>query len=233
MLNIRQFRYASDNLGYLVFGEKEAMAIDGGAVEEMLSFLERRQLTLLYVTNTHDHFDHLTGNDALIRKSGAHFLKRNELRDQHEIVLDDGRITVHYTPGHTDDSFCFMAGSVLMTGDTLFNGTIGNNFSGNDRNFYQSIKRIMQFPLHTVICAGHDYVQDAMAFAKALEPDNLEVDAFLSRYDPGHVYSTLAAEMQINPYLRLNDGRMIEILKAKGYAAETEWERWQALMSLE
>jgi hydroxyacylglutathione hydrolase len=38
-IQIRQFRYFSDNFGYLVFGEKTAMAIDGGAAEKILDFV--------------------------------------------------------------------------------------------------------------------------------------------------------------------------------------------------
>jgi hydroxyacylglutathione hydrolase len=37
-MKVKQFRYSADNLGYLVYGKKEAMAIDGGAVDEMLAF---------------------------------------------------------------------------------------------------------------------------------------------------------------------------------------------------
>jgi len=29
-LHVEQFRYGRDNLGYLVFGRSEAMAVDGG-----------------------------------------------------------------------------------------------------------------------------------------------------------------------------------------------------------
>jgi hypothetical protein len=39
-LSIQQFRYSSDNLGYLVHGAKSAMAIDGGAVEDIHDYVE-------------------------------------------------------------------------------------------------------------------------------------------------------------------------------------------------
>jgi len=31
-LHVEQFRYGRDNLGYLVFGRSEAMAVDGGGL---------------------------------------------------------------------------------------------------------------------------------------------------------------------------------------------------------
>ena len=40
MLNIEQFRYGSDNFAYLIHGNTQAMAIDGGAWKEILSFLK-------------------------------------------------------------------------------------------------------------------------------------------------------------------------------------------------
>jgi hypothetical protein len=57
-MNIKQFRYAADNLGYLVYGDKTAIAVDGGAADKIISFVQNRNLELKYVTNTHSHMDH-------------------------------------------------------------------------------------------------------------------------------------------------------------------------------
>lgn len=74
-MKIKQFRYSSDNnLAYLVYGDKTGMAIDGGAAEEILSFIETNNLTLKYVTNTHRHMDHTPGDKTLLDRSGAVFL---------------------------------------------------------------------------------------------------------------------------------------------------------------
>ena len=59
MLNIEQFRYGTDNFAYIIYGEKQAMAIDGGAWKEILSFLKTKNLTLnlspthIRITTTH------------------------------------------------------------------------------------------------------------------------------------------------------------------------------------
>ena len=70
-MNIKQFRYSADNLGYLIYGKRSAMAIDGGAAGDMLNFVESNNLELHYVTNTHSHMDHTSGNAALLKGSGA------------------------------------------------------------------------------------------------------------------------------------------------------------------
>jgi hydroxyacylglutathione hydrolase len=233
MLNIEQFRYG-DNLAYLVYEKTESMAIDGGAWQEIISFLETNNLTLKFVTNTHQHYDHTSGNEHLLRKTKAKFLNPSTLADNQEILIEGEAVIVYRTPGHTKDSICFYTGNNLITGDTIFNGTVGNCFSGDQKSFYLSIKRLMTLPDKTKIYAGHDYIRDSIAFAKHLEPDNnKDIDRFWNSYEPDHVYSTLADERKINPYLRFNEEPIINLLKANNLPHDTEWERWQSLMSIE
>ena len=232
-MKIKQFRYSADNFGYLLYGRHSAMAIDGGAVDEMLTFIETRGLELEFITNTHKHADHTGGNSALIKRSTAVFIDNRSLPEKKFIELEREKIYVYPTPGHTDDSVCFHTESTLITGDTLFNGTVGNCYSGNLKGFYKSIKMLLAFPDDTVIYAGHDYVKDSMRFAKSLEPQNQEIDLFLKKYDPEHVFSILKEERRINPYLKFNDHQIIAFLDQKGLPVETELERWESLMSIE
>jgi hydroxyacylglutathione hydrolase len=233
MLKIEQFRYNSDNLGYLIFRERVAIAVDGGAVDETLEFLKARKLELLHVANTHNHYDHTMGNDELLKRTQATFLSPKELAEKGKVFLEGEKIVIYPTPGHTRDAVCFHTGRILISGDTLFNGTVGNCFTGNLRDFYHSIKKLMTLPDETVIYAGHDYVRDSVAFTKRLEPGNRDLDIFLSSYDPGYVYSTLAEERKVNPYLRFNDERIIAILKKRGLPVGTEYERWESLMRID
>ncbi len=232
-LAVEQFRYSFDNLGYLIFGDRTAMAVDGGAVEDILSFLEKRRLELRWVVNTHSHYDHTSGNEALLKYSRARFMDCAALAALGRLELEGKTIQVYATPGHTRDSICFHTDTILLTGDTLFNGTVGNCFSGDIHSFYSSIRKILTLPPETVIYAGHDYVRDSLAMARHLEPDNPAIDDFLSVYDPNHVYSTLADELRINPYLRFNEGRIVRLLREMELPCGTEEERWKSLMSLE
>lgn len=233
MLNVKQFRYGADNLGYLIYGRKEAMVIDGGAEKAMLDFIKFQKLKLLYVANTHNHCDHTGGNEKFLDDPRVHFLGYDDLIHREEVDLEGQAVRIYDTPGHTEDSVCFHAENFLISGDTLFNGTIGNCFTGDLKGFYQSIRKLMTLPAETIIYAGHDYVKDAMAFAKQLESDNGDLDAYLEKYDPGHVFSVLQDEFLVNPYLRFNDKRMIAILKRKGLLMNGEWQRWQSIMTIE
>ena len=233
MLKVKQFRYGTDNFGYLIYGTESAVAVDGGAVEGMLAFLREHRLTLRYITNTHDHQDHTIGNEALLAATHARLLRGSELRDGAVVALDGRDIRIIHTPGHTEDSRCFHADKALLAGDTLFNGTIGNCFSGDIEAFYNSILKLMALPDETVIYAGHDYVKSSLAFAKRLEPGNRAVGAFLRRYNPKHVFSTMADERKINPYLRFNEPGFIDLMAKLRLPRDTEWDRWQSLMSIE
>ena len=232
MLNIEQFRYG-DNLGYLIYGKTQALVVDGGAWQKILSFGQKNNLTLAFVTNTHQHYDHTSGNEHLLKATKAKFLGFADLTDNKEIHVDNEKTMVYRTPGHTDDSVCFHAGSTLLSGDTLFNGTIGNCFTGDLKSFYLSIKRLMALLDDTIIYAGHDYVRDSLAFARHLEPENMDIDTFWNSYDPDDVSSTMAEERRINPYLRFNEEPIIKLLQKNRLPLSTEWERWKSLMSIE
>lgn len=233
-MQIRQFRYGIDNLGYLVYEKTDAMAIDGGAVEAMLSFVRAHGLSLKYIVNTHGHTDHTCGNRQLARGSDAALIGMAQLAEMTKIDLAGSSLRILPTPGHTRDSVCLQVEKALITGDTLFNGTVGNCFSGDLRAFYRSIKTLMAFPPETVIYAGHDYVRESMAFAATLagNPTRKRIDAFLQSYDPARVRSTLAQELAVNPYLRFDTDEIRLVLERQGLPVETEYQRWCSIMSL-
>lgn len=232
-MNIKQFHFSADNFGYILYTNKSAVVIDGGAVDAILLFARQNGLKIEFAVNTHSHSDHTMGLKSLLKASGTVHLDQAALLEKKILRLGGESINIIHTPGHTNDSIVFHAGHFLVTGDTLFNGTIGNCFSGDSLAFLNSIKMLISCPKSSVIYAGHDYVKQAMSFAKWLEPDNKHIDLYLQKYTPDLVCSTLEDELSINPYLRFNDPKMISILKKKSLPVSTEWERWESLMSLE
>lgn len=232
-MRIKQFRYGRDNLGYLLYGERQGLAIDGGAVEELLHFVDSHALQLAGIANTHGHGDHTAGNRRLQELSGAPVLASHDIRSAKRIELDAEAVEVLETPGHTADSVSFLAGDMLVTGDTLFNGTVGNCFSGDMAAFFASIKKLMALPPATRVFAGHDYVRDSLAFAAKLEPHNRAIAQFLRQYDASLVVSTMAEEYAMNPFLRFNEETIIDLLAARGLPRATEFERWESLMWIE
>jgi hydroxyacylglutathione hydrolase len=219
-----------DNLGYVLYRGKKAIAVDGGAVQRILDFLEEKGLSLEIVTNTHKHPDHTVGSADLAKISGASLILPDQAVKQKQIALEDETIEVIATPGHTTDSVCFYAPGILVSGDTLFNATVGNCFSGDLTAFYHSIKTLMALPDDTFVYAGHDYVEQSIELARHIEPDNKAIDQYLASYDPSLVRFTLAQEKAVNPYLRFNEPAFTRLMEARGFDTSTEIARWYALM---
>jgi hydroxyacylglutathione hydrolase len=234
---IKQFRYSRDNLGYLVFSDTQGIAqgvvIDGGNPDDIVDFAKARGIDIKYVTNTHYHQDHTCGNTVLLEKnSKARFIDCRRVRQGQVIDLEGEPLEIFLTPGHTQNDVCFKASDFLVTGDTLFNGTVGNCFSGDLGRFFTSLKTLMAFPMETKIYAGHDYVQEAMKMAASIEEDNPDIGAYLERYDPGLVVSTLADEMRVNPYLRFNTPGMMTRLEKRKMPLATEEQRFFSIMEI-
>ncbi len=232
-MKIKQFRYSADNFSYLVYSKTSALIIDGGAVEEALEFIKKNNLILEFVVNTHDHKDHTLGNQKLLAQTSADFIENDILLENGLINLEDEKINIYHTPGHTWDSVIFEASGSLITGDTLFNGTVGNCFCEDLKVFYNSIKKILAFPEQTTVYAGHDYLEYAMAFARIIEPQNKDIDIYLRQYNRRKVSTTLAQEKKVNPYLRFNHEIIIKKLEKNGLPTKTEYDRWESVMTLE
>lgn len=231
-MKIKQFRYSSDNMAYLVYSGSHAMAIDPGATDDMISFAEDSGLTIDKVVNTHSHYDHIMGNSSMLEKTKAEFIDCKTIGHDSVILIGGKDLKVFRTPGHIDDCVTFYTGKALITGDTLFNGTVGTCFSGDMKSFLDSILFLMSFPPETLIYAGHDYVKESVAFAKTIDKDNEEIERYLAKYNPSHVVSTLADEFKANPFLRFNTPEMTAVMKQRGLPVETELDRWNSIMEL-
>ncbi len=231
-MKLKQFRYSEDNLGYLIYGEKFAAAIDGGAVKNIVFFLKNHNLELRYVMNTHTHPDHTVGNRALLDSTAAEYLEIADLIKKGSFEVEGNQIRVYHTPGHTYDSVVYYFKNILISGDTLFTGKAGRCFTGDLEGFLQSIKLLLVLPRDSLIYAGHDYVKEYLETAKSIEPDNIHIDGFLKNYDPEHVFSTLEDELKINPTLRFSDEKMISILRERGLMHDTELDCWKSLLGL-
>ena len=237
-MEIKQFKYAADNLAYLIYdndntdNNNRGIAVDPGATEEIMAFIKQRGIELSYVVNTHTHADHTSGNSSILKSTNAEYLDMASLIDEGSIELSGELIRVYHTPGHTRDSVVFHFEGILLTGDTLLTGKAGRCFTGDLKRFLESMKLIMSLPDETIIYGGHDYVEEYMQTAKMVEPHNKAIEAFLAKYKPDKVFSTLAEEYKINPTLRFNEKSVIEVLRKKGLPVETEYERWCSIKSI-
>ena len=169
---LKKFRGGYDrNFCYLVANpEKEAIIIDPFDSKEIFDFLEKNDLNLLYIINTHSHFDHVQGNKMLVERTKAKIIMNEysplngDVKTKDSEILNLKRIKVKfiYTPGHIKDGMCILINDkMLFTGDLLFVGKIGGTggrFKGSDpEEQWKSLQKIMILDDKIKVYPGHNY----------------------------------------------------------------------------
>jgi rhodanese-related sulfurtransferase len=86
--------------------------------------------------------------------------------DGDKVMIEGLGLDVMYTPGHTDDSYSYLMGDRVFTGDTLLiRGTGRTDFqNGSSRAQYESIfNRLLRLPDETMVFPAHDYKGDTVS----------------------------------------------------------------------
>ena len=235
-MNIRQFRYGDTNLAYLVWSGTDVAAIDGGAAAEILAFIGMKGLQLRYVLNTHEHYDHIPGNETLLEKTEAVIVSPQQMCEQKILSLNDEQLEAFPTPGHTEDSIAFFlkvdGKSCLVTGDTLFNGTVGNCYTRNYELYFDSLNKILRFPPETQIYAGHDIFDYTTGIMDKIDPDNPLLPEYRRSYKYKNLVTTLGQETAVNPFIRFNDPALDNYRRSLKMPVDTPYLRFRAMMSV-
>lgn len=81
-----------------------------------------------------------------------------KLKDGDKISMGDLDFEIIHTPGHTKGGICIKVGNIMMTGDTLFNKSIGRtDFPGGSYDdLINSIhEKIFKYDEDTIVYPGH------------------------------------------------------------------------------
>lgn len=150
---------------------KEAVVIDpGDEAERILAALDKNNLKLKYIINTHGHIDHIGANQAVKDATGVPVIIHKEdaalfenpqenlsmfvgrkfifpppdrkVEEGDKISFGNHTLGVIHTPGHTRGGMSLKIDNAIFTGDTLFAGSIGRTDlpGGSYRQIIQSIK---------------------------------------------------------------------------------------------
>lgn len=206
MINVRRFFVGPlETNCYVLYKQGQAIVIDpGGDPSDVIFFLEKNGLELLYILNTHMHVDHILGNKPLQEATGATILANPE--DEYLLETSTGKgggvwglprveefsyeplypgeqvwlgevCKVMHTPGHTKGSlsFYFPDSKMVFVGDLIFQGSVGR----------------------TDLPGGDPYV-----LLKSIKTKIMTLPLDTTIY-PGHgPFTTVKDEKYFNPFLR-------------------------------
>ncbi len=165
---------------------REAIVVDpGDEPDRILDIITADNLKVRYIICTHTHFDHVGAIPELKEKTAAQIVIHEKEAEIYEAARDMGAFwgydvdplpppdifvsegdeiktenlvfKVIHTPGHSPGGICLYGNGIVITGDTLFAGSVGRtDFPGGDMNLLkESFKRLLTLPEDTVVLPGH------------------------------------------------------------------------------
>lgn len=165
---------------------KQAIVVDpGDEPDRIIDLIKENGFDVKSIICTHAHFDHLGAIGDIKKATGAKILINNEDIELYKKVkdqavfwgyeLDDmpepdgflkegdkvrvGNLTfiVLHTPGHSPGGICLYGEGIVVTGDTLFQGSVGRtDFQGGDMTkLKESFRRLLDLPEDTTVLSGH------------------------------------------------------------------------------
>lgn len=172
---------------YLVYSGNSGVIVDPGlGLDAVVEVVEELGVKIHLVIATHGHFDHvfyagraskLFNVELLIHESDIDLISKHkflaedlygdalELPESMKLVNSDTtlrlgeelEVEVLHTPGHTRGSLCVLIGNILVSGDTLFKGTIGRTDfpESSAEDMRRSLTRLVQLPRDYVVLPGH------------------------------------------------------------------------------
>ena len=161
-----------------------AMVVDpGGSTNPLIGILAEMGVSRLeLILNTHGHFDHVWGNGELSVPTMIHRLDAGMLSMAAQMaaswgyaitpppeparLLEEGdsvevgrlSFSVIHTPGHSPGSICLLGHGILISGDTLFLGSIGRtDLPGSDPDAMENtlLEKIIPLDENLRVLPGH------------------------------------------------------------------------------
>jgi glyoxylase-like metal-dependent hydrolase (beta-lactamase superfamily II) len=173
---------------YVIEYQGHALVVDpGDEPERILRFIKDLNVKITRIVATHTHFDHVLGVDRVRKATKTQFLINRDdlpmlesmqsrvrqfmglevppppkvdgyLKDGDLLKLGEETIRVLHTPGHSPGSISLSGDGYVLTGDALFNQSIGRtDLPGGDlKTLLHSITdRLFKLDDDTIVYPGH------------------------------------------------------------------------------
>ena len=223
-----------DNYAYLVIDEAsgEAGVVDCAEAEPLLQAVQRAGVRLTAILPTHHHYDHVGGNEDLLKAHpGLAVYGVDEripgltrrVQDGDTLRLGSLTARVIFIPAHTSGhiAYHFADDPAVFTGDTLFAGGCGRLFEGDAAMMITSLSKLLGLDDATRVYFGHEYTEKNLRFALTLEPANAALQekhawaAAQMRAGATTTPTTIGSEKATNPFLRWASPGLRATLKAQ------------------
>ena len=233
-MEIKIVKCLTDNYSYIIFNKENLLCavVDPSEAGPIIEEVEKHDLNLKYIFNTHHHYDHVGGNKKLKEKYNCKvvgFEKDKERIPEIDITLKDNQkwknelfeCSILHIPGHTSGHICIYISELnaLFTGDTLFSLGCGRIFEGTYEEMYESLIKLKKFPPDTRIYCGHEYTKKNSDFCLSIDSKNSKLINKISNINKNiqngnpTIPSILRDELECNIFLRSDN---IEIQKQLG-----------------
>jgi glyoxylase-like metal-dependent hydrolase (beta-lactamase superfamily II) len=173
---------------YILKSGSKAIIVDpGGEPERILRFIKDLNAIPVRIVATHTHFDHVLGVDEVRKATKVPFLIHPDdlamlqsmqsrvrqfmgsevppppkvdgyIKDNDSLKVGEEVIQVLHTPGHSPGSVSLAGNGYVLTGDALFNQSIGRtDLPGGDlKTLISSIReRLFKLDDETIVYPGH------------------------------------------------------------------------------
>ncbi|TMI60171.1 MBL fold metallo-hydrolase [Candidatus Bathyarchaeota archaeon] len=173
---------------YILQSDSAALVVDpGDEPERILRFLNDIAVKPSHIVATHTHFDHVLGADTIRAKLKIPFLIHHDdlsmlesmqsrvhqimgfgvppppkvdqfLEDGESLTFGQDTVRVLHTPGHSPGSISLVGRGFVLTGDALFNQSIGRtDLPGGDFDtlIHSITKRLFRLDDDTIVYPGH------------------------------------------------------------------------------